>query len=97
MSDADRSRWRRSSRIVWRWQERFMTAGVDRLLRDKSRPSRIPPLGAEIAERGVALTQAPMTFRADLQISSPICSRQTVGAGLKSPSSEEISALASAR
>ena len=35
---------------VWRWQERFMQAGVDGLLRDKTRPSRIPPLGAEVAE-----------------------------------------------
>jgi hypothetical protein len=24
---------------VWRWQERFMQAGVDGLLRDKTRPS----------------------------------------------------------
>ena len=42
---------------VWRWQERFMQAGVDGLLRDKTRPSRIPPLAPEIAERVVALTQ----------------------------------------
>src|SRR5437868_5207170 len=39
-----------------RWQERFMVAGVDGLLRDKSRPSRVPPLGPEIAERVVELT-----------------------------------------
>ena len=38
---------------VWRWQERFMTAGVEGLLRDKTRPSRIPPLGAEVAARVV--------------------------------------------
>ena len=31
---------------VWRWQERYIDAGVDGLLRDKTRPSRIPPLGA---------------------------------------------------
>jgi transposase len=43
---------------VWRWQERFMQAGVDGLLRDKTRPSRIPPLGPEVAERVVALTLA---------------------------------------
>ena len=43
---------------VWRWQERFMQAGVDGLLRDKTRPSRIRPLGPEIAERVVALTLA---------------------------------------
>ena len=45
---------------VWRWQERFMQEGVDGLLRDKTRPSRIPPLAPEIAERVVALTiEAP--------------------------------------
>jgi len=43
---------------VWRWQERFMTAGVDGLLRDKTRPSRIPPLPAPIHERTVASTLA---------------------------------------
>ena len=31
-----------SRRPVWRWQERFMRAGYDGLLRDKTRPSRIP-------------------------------------------------------
>jgi transposase len=44
---------------VWRWQERFMVAGVEGLLRDKTRPSRIPPLGPEIAERVVTLTLGP--------------------------------------
>jgi transposase len=43
---------------VWRWQERFMQAGVDGLLRDKTRPSRIPPLSPEVVERVVALTLA---------------------------------------
>jgi transposase len=46
----------KSKTAVWRWQERFMQAGVDGLLRDKTRPSRIPPLGPEVAERVVALT-----------------------------------------
>jgi len=41
---------------VWRWQERFMHEGVDGLLRDKTRPSRVKPLGTEIAERVVRLT-----------------------------------------
>jgi hypothetical protein len=27
-----------SKPVVWRWQERFMREGVDRLLRDKTRP-----------------------------------------------------------
>src|SRR4051812_12507014 len=47
----------RSKTCVWRWQERFMQAGYDGLLRDKTRPSRIPPLGSDIAERVVALTR----------------------------------------
>jgi transposase len=46
----------KSKTCVWRWQERFAEAGVDGLLRDKTRPSRIPPLAAEVAERVVALT-----------------------------------------
>lgn len=33
-----------------------MAEGVDGLLRDKTRPSRIAPLGTEIADRVVALT-----------------------------------------
>jgi transposase len=41
---------------VWRWQERFMRAGVAGLLRDKTRPSRIPPLPVSVRERTVALT-----------------------------------------
>jgi transposase len=46
----------KSKTCVWRWQERFMQEGVEGLLRDKTRPSRIPPLGNELAERIVALT-----------------------------------------
>jgi transposase len=46
--------------VVWRWQERFMHEGVDGLSRDKTRPSRIPPLPAATVDRVVALTnQAP--------------------------------------
>jgi Homeodomain-like domain len=47
----------KSKICVWRWQERFMQAGYDGLLRDKTRPSRIPPLGSDIAKRVVALTR----------------------------------------
>jgi len=46
----------KSKTVVWRWQERFMQEGVDGLLRDKTRPSRIPPLDPEVAERVVTLT-----------------------------------------
>jgi len=48
----------KSKTCVWRWQERFMQEGVAGLLRDKTRPSRIPPLGSQVAERVVALTQS---------------------------------------
>jgi transposase len=46
-----------SKTCVWRWQERFMAEGFDGLLRDKTRPSRVAPLGVDIAERVVAMTQ----------------------------------------
>jgi transposase len=48
----------KSKTCVWRWQERFAEAGFAGLLRDKTRPSRIPRLGPEVAERVVALTLA---------------------------------------
>src|SRR5438105_4543760 len=47
-----------SKTCVWRWQERFMQQGYDGLLCDKTRPSRIPSLGSDIAERVVTLTQS---------------------------------------
>jgi transposase len=37
-----------SKTCVWRWQERFMQEGVEGLLRDKTRPSRIPALTPEV-------------------------------------------------
>jgi transposase len=46
----------KSKTCVWRWQERFMAAGTDGLLRDKTRPSRIAPLKPDVIERVVALT-----------------------------------------
>ena len=45
-----------SKTAVWRWQARFMEAGVEGLLRDKTRPARVPKLPDEVAERIVALT-----------------------------------------
>src|ERR687894_2905552 len=47
-----------SKTCVWRWQERFMQEGVDGLLRDKTRPSRIKPLSPDVAERVVNRTLA---------------------------------------
>ena len=44
---------------VWRWQARYLAAGVDGLLHDKARRSRIARLAADLVERVVARTQAP--------------------------------------
>jgi transposase len=38
----------KSKPCVWRWQERFVEDGVDGLLRDKTRPSRVPALAEEV-------------------------------------------------
>jgi transposase len=46
----------KSKPCVWRWQERFMREGADGLLRDKTRPSRIPPLPQAVIDRVVELT-----------------------------------------
>src|SRR6202521_2952023 len=49
----------KSKTCVWRWQERFAAEGVDGLLRDKTRPSRIPKLDPAVADRVVTLTMEP--------------------------------------
>src|ERR1700726_2503222 len=46
----------KSETCVWRWQERFMEEGFEGLLRDKTRPSRIEPPKADVADRVVAMT-----------------------------------------
>ena len=38
----------KSKPCVWRWQERYVEEGVDGLLRDKTRPSRVPPLAETV-------------------------------------------------
>jgi transposase len=45
-----------SKTAVWRWQARFMTEGVNSLLHDMTRPSRIPPLAAEVTDKVVRHT-----------------------------------------
>jgi len=42
---------------VWRWQERYIEEGVDGLLRDKTRPSRIPKLSDEKVAEVIRRTQ----------------------------------------
>ncbi|TAV41117.1 IS630 family transposase, partial [Rhizobium leguminosarum] len=49
----------KSKPCVWRWQERFMSEGVDGLLRDKSRPPGMAPLESDVVEQVVALTLEP--------------------------------------
>jgi transposase len=49
----------KSKTCVWRWQERFAAEGFKGLLRDKTRPSRIPKLDTAVAECVVALTMEP--------------------------------------
>jgi transposase len=44
---------------VWRWQQRFVAAGIAGLLREKSRPPGIAPLPTEVVARVVALTGQP--------------------------------------
>ena len=46
----------KSKTCVWRWQERFAEEGVEGLLRDKTRPSRIAPLKQTVINKVVALT-----------------------------------------
>ena len=48
----------KSKTCLWRWQERFMHEGVEGLLHDRTRPSRVPPLAPADSERVVALTQS---------------------------------------
>ncbi len=45
-----------SKPAVWRWQERFMHAGVDSLLCDKTRPPGKPKLPDDIVQRVLDLT-----------------------------------------
>jgi hypothetical protein len=44
---------------VWRLRERFMTEGVDRLLREKARPPGTPSVPDERAVRVVAMRLKP--------------------------------------
>jgi len=48
-----------SKTCVWRWQERFMQEGVEGLLRDKTRPSRIPALTPELLAWVATRTREP--------------------------------------
>ena len=49
----------KSKTCGWRWQERVADEGFEGLLRDKTRPSRIPKLNPAVVERVVTLTMEP--------------------------------------
>jgi transposase len=49
----------KSKTTVWRWQERFMAAGVDGLLQDKTRPPGKAPIDAARVAEVVRRTLAP--------------------------------------
>jgi transposase len=49
----------KSKTTVWRWQERFMAAGVEGLLRDKTRPPGKAPIDAARVGEVVRRTLAP--------------------------------------
>lgn len=50
--------------MVWRWQQRFAEAGVEGLLRDKTRKPGTPPVAADVVARVVALTCRPPPHQA---------------------------------
>lgn len=46
---AEIMRWTgKAKTVIWRWQDRFGAVGIVGLWRDKTRPSRIPPLDPKI-------------------------------------------------
>jgi len=45
-----------SKPTVWRWQERYLDEGVRGLMRDRTRPSRVPPLLMETRLKVIAKT-----------------------------------------
>jgi transposase len=71
----------KSKTCVWRWQERFAVEGVDGLLRDKTRPSRIPKLDPFVAERVVALTMGEPPQEATHWTSAAMAEAAGVSAG----------------
>ena len=49
----------KSKPCVWRWQERYVVAGIDGLVQDKTRPSRKKPLSAEVKLQVLTRTMQP--------------------------------------
>ena len=49
----------KSKTCVWRWQERFMEAGVDGLVKDRTRPPGKAPIARDRVAEVVRLTLSP--------------------------------------
>jgi hypothetical protein len=54
----------KSKTCVWRWQERITRESFEGLLRDKTRPPHVAPLGAEVAARVVIVCARSSPIRA---------------------------------
>ncbi len=85
----------KSKTCVWRWQERFMQEGYGGLLRDKTRPSRIPLLGSDVAERVVRLTQTDPPAEATHWTSALPCRRPIMSRSRRCPSQSTESSFVS--
>ena len=82
-----------SKPTVWRWQDRYIDEGVEGLLRDKTRPSRIAPLSAETrlavitktaGERPATATHwSRSTMATEMGVSASSVGRIWAEAGLK--------------
>jgi transposase len=57
---------RTSKPTVWRWQQRYLDEGVAGLKRDKTRPSRVPPLPMETRLKVIAITVQETPTKATL-------------------------------
>jgi transposase len=70
----------KSKTCVWRWRERLADEGVDGLLRDKTRPSRVKPLDRAMIDRVVALTASEPPHEATHWISSAMAKATGISA-----------------
>ena len=83
----------KSKPCVWRWQDRYVEAGVEGLLHDKTRPSRVAPLAADVKHKVLTKTasETPLnathwsraTMAAVIGISPSAVGRIWAEAGLK--------------
>jgi transposase len=81
-----------SKTTVWCWQERYIEDGIEGLLRDKTRPSRIPPLSDAV--KLAVLTKTASGEPADATHWSRASMAEAIGI---SPSSVERASDASGR